>query len=316
MKGIILFVTEMSRIVPKSSKKSKPVTLSGQIINFQLCICTDHYIGQLDEEDALESIRSQEFDEKRYTILQMSCEFQDSNADVNDLCIMIGSSAVAAYGAEISGKYLLHPLQVRYRSQNTKNLFISDIDIDLSLSQSVYFQELFKQFSQIMPQNAKNNPNQHKSYRIDLKIEIQQILLSISHDFTISRHLANTYFMLQFDSPNIILSSSEKLLSLSTVFAFYYYNQQLFDWEPFIENFRVDLDYILHNGQKILKLSSVTEFNLNFSYSFITTCSNFLKGFEQKDYFTHLGLLAKSKMQVKWGSGYSIKNETGQQIKC
>ncbi|CAG9316922.1 unnamed protein product [Blepharisma stoltei] len=311
LKGLLLISSELSLLLPKSKKKT-PIILSGQMQNFQLLVTTDSINGPQDEEDKLDPMKDQEYEEKRYTILQMSVEFQDNNINVNDCCVLIGSSAVAVYGAEISGKPLLHPLQIRYRGKDSKALLISDIGIDLSLSQSVYFQEMMKQFSSIIPKREK----QVKPTKIDLKIEIQQILLSISHDFTISKHSANTYFMLRLDSPYILLSSTDTPLAFSTGFAFYYYNQQLFDWEPFIENFRFGIEYNTQGGQKKIQVTSQGDFNVNVSYSFITTFSNFLKGFEQKDYFTHLGLLAKSKMQIKWGSGYSIKNETGQQIKC
>ena len=236
--------------------------LSGEINSFQIIMTNDSTLV-MDEEFVESPI---EYEQKIFCMLELSAVFQEKSVKSDKLFVIIGKSS--KFDGEMNGKYILHPVVFQFVYEDFAKIRISEVNVDFSLTQIAYFTEMYQQYAQIhSPQ-----PNSLKYQQLQIELEIQQVLLSISHDFSISRNSTNTYFILQFDFPSFI---SKEILQFNTNLAIFYYNQQYFDWEPFIEKAELSVTYSQIGKLKKFEINSSDQINFNISSALISTTANF-----------------------------------------
>jgi SHR-binding domain of vacuolar-sorting associated protein 13 len=289
-----------SLIVPSPSNNSSNV-ISGEIKNLQVIITNDGTIT-IDEEFVEAAI---EHEQKRFYMIQFSNVFQEFSCKFQEFFIVTGKTS--KFVDDITGKYILHPVDFLVTYENCFKVVISEVNIDFSLSQVPYFTEVYQQFSLIQSQPSENI----KYTQFEMELEVQQLLISISHDFSISRNSTNTYFIFQLDFPSIIKSGT---VNFTTTLEIFYYNQQYFDWEPFLEKSEVSVTYSQQGKLKRIELKSSDQINFNISSGLISTFSNFWRGIQQHNILENISLMSPNLIN-RINSGFAIRNETGQKLK-
>jgi len=295
---LLEFASQARELTPHSNKQEVDFQVSGEVNNLQVCVTDDS------AEDLASSQESScDFEHKRYLVLALSLDYTESVLGVKDLTLSNGKSCVAENGLEIAGKNIIHPVNAYLKDSK---LEVGDLGVDFLLSHLSYFQQLSNQFLSYLPKSGST------SELPKLEVSISQVLLSLSHDFTFSKNAQNTYFM--FKSDNISLKASNTS-SAEFSFEVFYFNHQLLGWEPLLESTLVSVDFNKVNLHKKLAVTVNSDLNINITTAFLNTLSHFARDFESKGLFTRAGFASESKPQVRWGSGYWIRNETGQMFK-
>ena len=300
LQALMLLVQEISAVVGKSKKKTENI-INGEVKNLQIIVTSDASMV-MDDEHFQSPMDSEQ---KRFCMLQVSAVFQDSCIKSEELFILIGKSS--QFTDEIHGKYLLYPLMFQISKDEEMNIRISEINIDFSLNQVPFFTELYKKFKCAFVSDQESQ--ELKKFPVNL--QVQQILLGISHDFTISRNSSNNYFIIQLDYPSL---HHKELTEFTTSLAIFYYNQQFFGWEPFIEKSEVSFRYSQQGNLKKLEVNSTDQINFNISSALIFTCTNFWKGIQQHKLLENI-ISSSPRQFTRIYSGFAIKNETGQKLR-
>lgn len=300
LQALLKFSKEIQGFAGGNSKSTENF-FSGEVKNLQIIVTSDASLVMDDEHFQ----SPMEFEQKRYCMLQFSVIFQEKSIKSEELFIYIGKSS--QFTEELNGNYLLYPLMFQISHDPDLNIRISDINIDFSLKQVPFFSEMLQKFTSSLSPSGKS-----QDFRgFPVKLQVQQVLISISHDFTISRNSSNNYFIIQLDYPTLTYNTS---LEFSTSLAIFYYDQQFFDWEPFIEKSEIKIQYLYQENIKQFEVKSSDQINFNISSSLISTCTNFWKGIQQHKLLENISFASANQITRVY-SGFAIKNEIGQKLR-
>lgn len=288
-------------LYPKRNRRGNTYNASLCLNNFQLFIGEDYFTSIIDEEDLHDCPTSLEQDSRTFTVIQFSMQFIESALDIKNASVFMSRGA-HLYSMSDNVKTVIHPFDAEFKIEQETYGAISQIDVDLSIAHCYQLADLAKEFKKSLP----SSDDKKKELNIQsCNLKLDNLLVSISHDFTGLK--GSTYFILQLDSIYTKLLPHKEF---STNLSMYYFNQQLLDWEPFIEKCNINLQY--DSAQKHLAVRSSKEFNLNLSSSFIHAAGHFMKGVSRNELYSSK---LRTPTLIRWGSGYWIKNETGQSVK-
>lgn len=302
LQAIMHLAKEFNNFKVKSNGTNSELVLSGDVRNLQVIVTNDLMV-EYDEEHVQYALDSEI---KRFCMLQVSGQFQNASASCNEFFVVVGKTA--AFTEEIIGKHLIHPLTFTLHYTKELSLAISEVNIDFSLSQIHFFKDILSKFSSLEPSQESETTSIKKPI---IHLTIQQLLISISHDYSAAKGSNSTYFMIQLDYPIINLDRS---IEFNTSLSLFYFNQQYLDWEPLIEKSDILLKYSIQGKPITFELKVIREMNMNISSALISSCSNFWSGI--KDYNLIENISSPThKLITRIHSGFAIRNETGHKMK-
>jgi hypothetical protein len=295
---------ELSQVLPLAKSGKVERCINGEFQDIQLVLTSDTIITQ-DEEH----FQYSDQESKRFILIQMSGEFQGAKVKSEDFFVSLGKSS--NFQEEIPGKNLIHPLKFEIIYSDSLHLNCSEINIDFSMSHIHFFKELLNNFSFPSSQSAGSMNPSLEVCKIPLKLKMQQLLLSISHDSSmLASSNSNTFFIIQLDTPS---ATFHQKISFSTQFAIFYFNQQYMEWEPLLEKSAISLKFSPKEKPKKVEFESTGSFNVNISSALLSCISNFYSGIQDYNLLEISTPTLKATSRIQ--SGFTIRNETGQRIR-
>lgn len=304
------FNSEVKRLV-----KAQPARMSmtGSITKLQVCISEDQTY-HIDEEDSLDVHSSVALDQKQLILIDLSADFEDKNWNISNLSVALECNNFVDAGIDLQGRFIVQPFKVVSQVDQTLQLLISKIEVDLSVEQIMLIQTVFKGFK-----HFKQSSERSSVPCLNAVVQLQQLQISICADSQDLRQPAELFFTLLLDEPTLTFPSDPLgSVKLETHFVANYFNQQVCEWEPLIEQVRCKLSYSVEDpGIPIFSLKSYSQFNVNISTAMISCLHQFLLACSDKDIGfmrPETGLPSRHRL-MSMHSGLLLKNETGQLLK-
>jgi hypothetical protein len=310
MLQLLLFKAEVSRLLVKSQGSS---SWSGSITKLQVCI-SENQTYHIDEEDSLEVHSAVALDLKQLILLELSAEFEDKDWEISSCSVALECTNLVDAGIDLQGRLIVQPFKAVSQVEDQLQLLISKIEVDLSVEQIVILQSVLRGF-----QDFKQSSERRSVPCLNAVVQLQQFQISLSAESLNLKQPDELYFTLLLDEPLLTFPADPSdPVRLKAFLTANYFNQQVCDWEPLIEQAQVKLSYSIEDsGVPEFSLKSYQEFNVNLSTAMISCLQQFLLACTDKEGFvsrSDSGAVSRHRL-MSVNSSLILKNETGQQLK-